>query len=355
MKSLLLLITTLLFTSLLFTHSTQADTYQYAVSVGHNDADSHGEEEQSNRVGGTYFVFPVDDSKGPLALASFIDRASGISIGYRDSETELILPPFEPMPPSAFSPVLPGGTPPGGELIMPENPEIDSEELSFTGFYVFKESGWIVSAGLGKLEGDGKFSTTNLDIDGDSYQLQIGKYIAATTTISVSYSETERTENSSTSLCDILAAGPFPFPGPCLFDDEITSESETELTRWGLAFNHLGQLSNIHYTINAELANISSDATLVLSGLGPVTRDSFSRDDDWQYSAGVAIYPNSALGLGVDYTLFDVAGNQTHIYEAFVSWFLNNSLSVGASFAQSDGENSVPDTDVYNFWLSARF
>ena len=114
------------------------------VEIGSSDADT-----TAYGFGGEYYFGGVDDSKGPLAEAAFVDRSSSIFAAYSYAEFD-----FD-----------------GGE--------VDTDQYSFGGRYVDKDSGWFVGGAYTISETD--------DIDVDTYGIRFGRYIADYTTLALSY------------------------------------------------------------------------------------------------------------------------------------------------------------------------
>jgi hypothetical protein len=104
-------------------------------------------------VYGTYFLDTVDTSKGPLAEAAFLDRASSVQVDYSNGEFDGIFG------------------------------DVDVEGYGIEGRYVFDQSGWLVDFGYRQDEFD------NDDIE--TFSIGAGKYIAENTALVVSYANTE--------------------------------------------------------------------------------------------------------------------------------------------------------------------
>ena len=65
-----------------------AQAFQGDVEVGYSDGDIESADTESYDISGTYYFSPVDNSKGPLAEAAFLDRADGLMLSFLDGEVE---------------------------------------------------------------------------------------------------------------------------------------------------------------------------------------------------------------------------------------------------------------------------
>jgi len=117
------------------------------------------------RLYGTWYMEPVDTSKGPLSEAAFLDHASNITIFGSDGEVQL-------------SEI-------GGNNNFNDE---DGQRYGFESRYVAEGPGWKLSGWLVDL-GYNRFEPGDLEID--NYNIGIGKYLTPNTTAVVSY------ENSS--------------------------------------------------------------------------------------------------------------------------------------------------------------
>lgn len=111
-------------------------------------------------IGGEYYFNGVSDSKGPLAEAAFLDRASSIRAAYVTGEFDG----------------------PGSDL--------DVDGYTLGGRFVDRASGWIFSADIGEIDIDGVGDT-------DTRDLSVGKYIAENTAVSFTYSSVDEGNSDS--------------------------------------------------------------------------------------------------------------------------------------------------------------
>ncbi|UTW44726.1 putative porin [bacterium SCSIO 12696] len=100
-------------------------------------------ETDSKGIAGSYFFSPVDTSRGPLAEAAFLDRASSITLNYSDARN------------------------------------IDT--LGISGLYINKEHGWIIGASFSQQDLPFGFGSA------DRKSLSVGYYVATNTTITLDW------------------------------------------------------------------------------------------------------------------------------------------------------------------------
>ncbi len=134
-----------------------ADSYQTEVFGDYSKIDIDVGSEQFDfdgwSLGGTYYLNAVDNSKGPLAEAAFMDRASNVSFSLMQLD--------------------PDGS--GGDF--------DAHTVS--GLFVSKDTGWLF--GLGYTNGDQ--DSPNLDFD--TLSVTAGRYIGKNTTVVVNFAHAE--------------------------------------------------------------------------------------------------------------------------------------------------------------------
>lgn len=113
-------------------------------------------------VDGTFYLDRVDDTKGPLGEAAFIDRASSISLGYTDGETD-----------------------------SDDTPDLDISRFAADSRLVFGDGGWIVDLGYEYGEPELADGPNPLDTEVTVASIGFGKYLFENTTLSVSYIYTD--------------------------------------------------------------------------------------------------------------------------------------------------------------------
>ena len=249
---------------------------------------------------GTYFIDAVDDTKGPLAEAAFLDRASSINIYAINSNID-------------------------GDAID----DLGRKDYGMKIHTVFSDAGWITEFGYAREENDTlrtSLSAGNLPtipanrgldtIDIDRFTVGFGKYLTDRTTLVASYT-----------YSDIDEAGDFD--------------------TYRLDLEHLFQFSfgDIKAEASYGRVDISVDDTLLEDA-----------DDIDIYLVGATYYfgSNKNWGVGVNYGEEDFGGDSWKRVEANVSWFITDQWEVALDY--SDGEfDDLDDVESKLATLSARF
>ena len=126
-----------------------ADSYNVQLNVGHERADldntAGSTKTEAVARGATFYFSPVDTTKGPLAEAAFLDKASGITLVKTDSEVE----------------------------------SVESDVYSGRLSVVDKDTGFLFAVSLENGEAN--------NLDSDSLGLRIGQYIDDNSTVAVNY------------------------------------------------------------------------------------------------------------------------------------------------------------------------
>jgi hypothetical protein len=281
----------------------QAD-YQWELGAGYSTGEFDiGDENPDNDAisgYGSYFINAVDDTKGPLAEAAFLDRASSISIFAENGNID-------------------------GDAID----DLGRKNYGMATHSVFSDAGWILDAGYTRVENDTLRTSLSggqlpafpgqrpLDtIDIDQFKLGFGKYLTDRTTLVLSYE-----------YSDIDEAGDY--------------------SAYRIDLEHLFQFSfgDIKAEASYGLVDVSVDDTLLEDA-----------DDIDIYVAGATYYfgSNKNWGVGVNYGQEDFGGDSWKRVEANVSWFITDQWEVALDY--SDGEfDDLDDVESKLATLSARF
>lgn len=120
-------------------------------------ADLTGGDVNAIGVGGTFYLDRVDDTRGPLGEAAFIDHASSVSVNYVDGKTD------------------------------GDGPGIEFKDYGIAGRYVTDEAGWIFDLGYERNEPDNPLDVGPDEFEIDTFTAGVGKYLTDTTTLVFSY------------------------------------------------------------------------------------------------------------------------------------------------------------------------
>lgn len=264
--------------------------------AGETDDDAIG-------VAGTWYLDGVSASSGPRSRAAFISRASSVSVSYTrgngDSDFGVV----------STDPAFPSST-----IRSEQRTNILSANLR----WVWAESGWYGLAGLSRAEldfrdGDGSFSSA---VDGDGYNLGVGKYLGAQTALEL------RVLRQSSDASGVVIGG---------------GSSSTEVA---VNFLHIGSLgSTWQYGTDIALATTSRGAS------------------EGSYNARLSLYPSRPLAFGIDIAgaLQDTSDVSTD-YEVFASWFPRDRLGLSARYGWIGlDELGGTDIDQYSFGIDVTF
>jgi hypothetical protein len=142
----------------------------------------------------TYYVGPIDDSRGPYALAPFLNRSSRVTAGVTNDKTTITIP------------VATAGPPPPGS---PTTVDVTEETTGYavSGRYVRPSSGWYVGAGYrdSEMNREPLSPGSRQDTTTDGYQLFGGRYFGESTSLDLAAGATRQTSELTisciTSLC----------------------------------------------------------------------------------------------------------------------------------------------------------
>ena len=278
--------------------------YQWELGAGYSTGEFDiGDQNPDNDVlsgYGTYFIDAVDDTKGPLAEAAFLDRASSISMFARNANID-------------------------GDAID----DLGRKTYGLETHSVFSDAGWILDFGYTRQENDTLRTSLSGDqlptlpgnrpldtIDIDQFKLGFGKYLTDRTTLVFSYE-----------YSDIDEAGDYD--------------------TYRLDLEHLFQFSfgDIKAEASYGLVDVSVDDTLLEDA-----------DDIDIYLVGATYYfgSNKNWGVGVNYGEEDFDGDSWQRWEANASWFITDQWEVALDY--SDGEfDDLDDVESKLVTLSTRY
>ncbi len=280
--------------------SSRFDGSQTGTTPGGTIFSSSSIDTDSLSVMGSWYFTGLSDDKGPRARAVLVDRASSLSLGYSRTEwsNSLVLTSSDP----AF---------PLGPLDLTVDSDIDTFSADFR--YVDRDSGWFGSAGLLAANADmGAFVSESINDDG--WSLGVGKYLADTTTLSLSFSDV-----STTSAV-------------------------------GLSLEHLGDLgASWQYAVDLGYSYVDVGGGFDLRTLG----------------AAISLYPTRdfEFGLAVEDVSGDFPGADGQTVEGFASWYVKPNVRLSARYRVNDADyigtvffstgSTVNDSDEDSFGISA--
>lgn len=285
-----------------------ADPYQFEVGAQYRDTDFDKSNDQSSyAIAGTYFLKPVDDSKGPLFEADFISRSSSVSLLYRDTDRDN------------------AGLTDG-----------DSEEYAIRGRYISPDKGWFIGLEYGETEEDVFFG----DTDTDFYALSVGAYVAENTTFSLNF------QRQDTDFADQNIT----------FQSEFSlsrlTKSKSDVDSMGVSFRHLGTIKDYNFVVSASYNNGNLNTktrTTISNTISSTVNNAVSstikiESDIDEYGFGLAFYPDRNWRIAASYINTDIENFHTEEYSLAANWFVTEQLSV--NIAYSDLKSDSPTNAI---------
>ncbi len=261
--------------SLALSATAQAD-YRWEAGV-----DISGNDNDSVSVDGTFYLNPVDTSKGPYAEAAFLDHSSYVTANYTDGELD-------------------------GDIIN----DLEYKNYGASGRYITDSAGWILDLGYQRNEPDNPLAKIlgpdNFEID--QFSIAGGKYLTDNTTLVGRY---------------IYAEG----------------DDGADFDRYTLELEHLFQLS---------WGGIKVDAVYGLVDLD-------GRDDIDIYKLGGTYYLNNNLGFGASYAKTDELLDEIEAYSVFAEWFITEQVAASLEYTDAELDDSDISADTIVFGVRARF
>ncbi len=293
------------------------------------------------------FFQPVDESKGPLAEAEFLSRASSLRYGFSRSEEAA----------SALNPGTQTSDP--GRLV--------SKNHSARLRYVFPESGWIVSLqgekpDLPNVAGSGGFEPR--DERGFRAALGVGRYLNASTSLELVGGYGEQ-EFGALAVIDCPLALVFS-PGCERLEFELDSELETYSISG--QFRRVGKIGESVFATTVRAGYVDSKS--ITTSSGPIivgdtavstvfpdseeTRTSVSQDG-WNLLLAGTWFPTSQVGIDLDYSLSSFGSTDAHTVGTGVGWFVSPRVELRGSYAVTFFDTDQADTRQWRATVRARF
>src|SRR6185503_4301167 len=277
----------------------QAAEFSWEPSAVTNEAEQNSVDADRLSFGVTYYFDSVDDTRGPLALAAFIDPATWVSVSF-DREKGSVLAPFT-------FPLFPTGV------------DTTTDEYSVAGRYVLPASKWYFGGGYTHGDLDPPPRTQPIDGDIEGYGLVVGKYLGADTTLELAFDSSDL-RNDLNPFCSVA---------PCPL-----SAIETQSDAWSLAAEHVWRgRGAVAYSVWGRLARTEGSAAFE-TALPPSTVESAFGPWD-QYSVAGEIFPTQKLGFRVGYSRWDAASApHADAYDLSATWFATHKVGIELVYSQ---------------------
>jgi hypothetical protein len=274
----------------------------------------------------TYYFAPVDDANGPLALASFLDPTSRMSVDVDRSESESFTYT------AGFAASI----------------EHEADAYAVSGRYVLPQSRWYAGGAYTTSSTNDSPSLFGSGSDPDAYTLVAGKYLGANTTLELVVGRSQQT-SVIPSLCSF----------PRLFCAAISFTVETEVRSAGLEAFHLWRGRSIAYSLSGGVSQTSMEIDItgspivttvptipsipppfvVVTPIGGVAGGSATGFSDRTnvYRAAGEIFPTARLGVRLGYSRADGDGvvPTDGVYDLAATWFFKPRVGVQFSYSRS--------------------
>jgi len=328
----------------------QAETFHWEVagSGARTELDPLFETDVS-AVTGTYYFGGVEDAEGPLALASFFDPATRLSVALRREETSS----------------HPLGAP--STVVVPDLVG-EADEYSVSGRYVLPSEKWYFGGRYGAGDAERPLSLTE-DSDSHEYGLFAGRYLGAATTLELSLGRDEDETKGRGIVCVGM---------PLLFCAALiprTTRATTDTS--ALDFLHVRKFRELTYTVSARVAETSGGVVIQSESFQlplppflpsppfgpspgvtvPARTDEFHLPRFRVYSAGGELFPTQRLGVRIGYSRWDGEGSIDDAYDLAATWFVTRNVGLQFSFARqrADDDADFRDTDSAAVRVTGRF
>jgi hypothetical protein len=254
----------------------------------------------------TYYFGSVDDAKGPLALASFLNPTSQMSLDTDRSESEGF----------TFVSGIGGGT-----------FKSETDAYAISGRYVLPQSRWYAGGAYAASYTDETPSIFGSESDPDVYTLVAGKYFGANTTLKLVLSRSQET-SVIPSLCSF----------PSLFCPTTITTVEMETRNAGLEVFHLWRGRSLAYSLSGGVSQTSTDIDITRS---PVV----STSPTTPAIAPPFLVVNPIAGGVATATGF---GDRANVYRAAGEIFPTARLSVRLGYSRADGDDALSTDGAYD-------
>jgi hypothetical protein len=300
----------------------QAAEFSWEPSGVANEVEQDSVDADRLSFGLTYYFDSVDDTRGPLALAAFIDPATRISVSFDRAKGSVP----DPQAPFTF-PVFSTG-------------DATTDEYSVAGRYVLPASKWYFGGGYTHGDGDPPPRFTPIDGDIEGYGLVVGKYLGADTTLELAFDSSDVRTDLNPS-CTVA---------PC-----SVQAIETQSDAWSIAAQHVWRGGPVAYSLWGRFARTEASVAFE-TALPPSTVESDFRPWD-QYSVAGEIFPTQKLGFRVGYSWWDGKnGPSVDVYDLSATWFATHKVGIALTFSQQRMRSgSFYDNDATALRIVGRF
>jgi len=330
--------------------SARANEFAWELSglAGQADLDPLLDANQTT-ITATYHFAGVDDTKGPLALASFLDPQTRIaaSIGRNRETSEITLPP-------------------GVALTIPD---VKSESLTYatSGRYVLPGKKWYAGGRYAQIDNDIEPGSLLTDASRHGAAVFAGRYFGVATTLDLSLDravdETRGTGVACVNLVFCAAVVP-------------QSVDQTRDTAT-LSVLHMRRFRSLTYTLGGSVADSSGQAVIHSGAFDfslpasmfppgvvffkppvikvPARTTELGLDRYLIYSVAAELFPTRKLGVRIGYAGWDDSSTSDYAYDVAATWFVSRNVGLRFALGRQHAHANLDDTDIAAVQATGRF
>jgi hypothetical protein len=263
-----------------------AEEFSWRLSGGMSRAEVADFSRDSWAVDGTYYVDPIDDSRGPYELASFLNPTTRVSAAASKADADYFLS--------------------------------DPAVYTLSGAFVLPGEKWYVGANYSKSIFDNAPIATYSDSKG--YGLSAGRYLGPNTTLELGLGGSEQ----DVTLCTAFSSATGCF-GPLI-------ETETTTDSVDLEVFHVRRFRSLTYSLQGRVSEIDSDFEARSAVPQLVSNSASSRR---VYSVATELFPTQRLGMRVGYSQPD-SDVDIDAYDVGATWFFKPRVAVQFVFSRTN-------------------
>ncbi len=329
--------------------SARANEYAWELAglAGQADLDPLIDASQST-ITATYHFAGVDDTKGPLALAAFLDPETRIaaSIGRNRQTSPVVGPPGAPAFPDIVS---------------------ESETYSASGRYVLPAKNWYTGGRY--LETDRSIAPGGLLTDDEMHgaTLFAGHYFGIATTLELSF---DRAVDESQGTGIACISNQF-----CAAVVPQSMQQTRDTATLGVL--HLRRFRSLTYTLAGSVADSSGQAVIHSGAFEfplpsslfppgvvffrppvftvPAHTTKVGLDRYLIYSVAGELFPTRKLGVRLGYAGWDGSSTLDYAYDVAATWFVSRNVGLRFALGRQHAHAALDDTDIAFVQATGRF
>ena len=245
--------------------SASAEQFSWQLSGGYGETElSPFADTERTMLDATYYLDPVDDTRGPYALAPFLNRSSRVTGGVSKETTTITVPvayigPLPPPGPTAWTSTE------------------DTTGYTVGGRYVWSASGWYVGAAYRDLDTDQEQSSplSRQGTTSDGYELFGGRYFGESTSLDLTAGTARQTtELTLTCITSLCLSG--------------STATQIDTDDWSIGALHVRQKPRLSYTIAGRVSGNEITPSVSPLVLTLAARSAAAATIPWDASAVVS-------------------------------------------------------------------